>query len=293
MYRKRRTITIIAAIIIIAVVAIITTIVYGVKKIHTLEDENGELQQRIIDSETIYDVYYQVINPVKAGNSIVSTDVAAVEVPAGYMPENVITDASELDGMMYLLDLEAGTILTTDMITGEVLTDDMRELDIVFDELPIGIEVGDIIDVRISFPLGQDYIALAHKTIREINGNVVKMYVNEEELFTYESMKIDKALYENTRIYGIRYIAAGVQHSAATFYPVTVEVLKTMILNPNIDTQNYSKTLDDRKTLETQLLSEYVQKNDDVSSKSDIDDKFNEAKENYDELKRQAEEEEY
>ena len=207
--------------------------------------------------------------------------------------ENSVYAPEEVEGLYYLLDLKAGTILTTDMFIEYVLEDDMRFMDVVFDEIPIGLEPGDYIDVRVSFPLGQDYIAMTHKRVAEINDYAVKLIVNQEDFYRYESMKTDLATYKSTKVYGAQYVSAGTQAAATTYYPVNIEVLRTMILDPNIETGDYSSTLALRQQLEEQLNnSDKVDiANTVTSGKQSISQKFAQATQAYEKLQIEKEKE--
>jgi hypothetical protein len=130
----------------------------------------------------------------------------------------------------------------------------MRELDVIVGEIPIGLEEGDYVDIRISFPLGQDYIAMTHKRVLAINESALKLVVNEQDFYTYESLKTDLSLYSSTKTYAVKYLEAGIQASAKDYYPMNLEGIETMILDPNMDTSDYADVLASREQLELQLL---------------------------------------
>jgi len=76
---------------------------------------------------------------------------------------------------------------------------------------------------------------------------------------------------------------------AQQYYPVNLDVLKTMLLDPNIDTSDYSDVLKLREQLEKQLnTSDKVTINDTVTNgKQTLAQKFKKAKEDYDALQAQ------
>lgn len=238
-------------------------------------------------------IIYRLSSEVKAGNTCNDYELEAIEVLEDVCTDTNIYDKESIKGKYYLLDLKAGTVLTSDMFIDYDLTDDMRYMDVVFDEIPIGLEIGDYIDVRISFPLGQDYIALSHKQVAKINASVVKLIVNQEDFYRYESMKTDLATYKSTKIYGAQYIAAGVQLAARIYYPVNLEVLLTMIKDPNMETEDYSNIIVLREQLEKQLMnSDKVDIAKTVTSgKQNISQKFSKALESYEKLQREKEKE--
>lgn len=242
---------------------------------------------RIGEMETVY----RLVTNVKAGNKCNDYELEIVNVPTDLYTENIISDSELILGQYYKLDLAAGTILTKEMFTQYDLTDDLRYMDVVFDEIPIGLEAGDFIDVRISFPLGQDYIALPYKQVAEINGSTVKLIVGQKDFYVYESMKTDIATFKSTKIYGAQYVEGGIQKAAKAYYPVNLEVLLTMVKDPNINTGDYGDTLALREQLEEQLFnSERIDIASTVTSgRQSINQKFTKAKEDYEKLQMKKE----
>lgn len=252
--------------------------------------EIASLQEEAANIEELV-VVYRLTADVKSGNECYDYELEPIEVPISAVLESNIISDTDIIGKHYKVDLKQGTWVVKELFEEFILKNDMRKMDVVFDEIPIGLETGDYIDVRISFPLGQDYIALSHKRVDEINGSTVKLIVEQRDFYMYESMKTDIATYQSTKIYGAQYIEAGIQEAATTYYPVNLEVLKTMLLDPNMSTGDYGKVLELRKQLEEQLgSSERVEVSDTVTSgRRAISEKFAEAENQY--LKLQQEKE--
>ncbi len=195
-----------------------------------------------------------IFNGFMDGQRIVSEDcLTYIEIPADVITEHMITDMSDVVGKITKIDLLPGAIFETTMLIDYDLKEDERELDVVLDEMPIGLVPGDYVDLRISFPLGQDYVVMVKKQVVAINSNTVKLIVNEEDVHHYESAKADKALYQATKLYTTKYVEFGLQPAASSYYPVTNEVLKTLILDPNINTDDWKNNLESRYQLEFQL----------------------------------------
>lgn len=283
---------------IIAIVVVLITLILGslvVYKIFQdrLNDKDAkitELQNRV-DEIGEFTGAYRLMTNVKAGNECNDYDLEFIEVPVNDFSENMIVDEKMITGRYYKLDMAPGTILTTDMFVDYELTDDMRYMDVVFDEIPIGLEAGDYIDVRISFPLGQDYIAITHKRVAEINGSTVKLIVSQKDFYYYESMKTDIATFESTKIYGAQYVEAGIQEAAVTYYPVRLEVMLTLLKDPNIDTADFSNVMTIRQQLEEQLYnSASVDIADKVTQgRKSISERFESAREEYTKIQQQKE----
>lgn len=252
------------------------------------EAEINKLQQQLDDIGELVTVY-QLNTNAKSGTQMQDFQFSMVQIPEYSVPANAITSLPDIEGFYYKISLAGGTIVTSDMLMQQKLTDDERTLDVVLDEIPIGIEIGDYVDIRIAFPLGQDYIAMTHKEVVEINGSTLKLIVSQQDFYSYQSMQTDEALFSSTKAYGSTYIEGGIQTAAQQYYPVSLDVLKTMLLDPNIDTSDYSDVLKRREQLEKQLLSsEKVTINDTVTNgKQSLADKFKQAKDDYDALQAQ------
>lgn len=296
--RKKRVFIVLAVILLIALTAGAAAMFLYYRHLSgqmegRLEDawlEADGLRQQLETYETGLTSVWKLVNDVKGGTPVMDYDLELTSVPQESVPENAIQDVELLADKLYKTDLAANTCLTEDMILEEEVGIDHRELDVVMTEIPIGLEAGDYIDVRITFPLGQDCIAMTRKRVIAIYENVVKLIVNEEDIYAYESMKTDYGHYRAVRIYGIKYVEAGLQPAAASYYPVNLEIMKTMILDPNMETGDFADTLAFRKQLEEQNLNELVDEMSKIANnKERLDSMFKEAEREYELIQREKE----
>ncbi len=259
-------------------------------KLAEKDDEIASLENELaLYADTV--PVYRLAQDVKGGNACVDTDFELVDFPAKLFANTMLTNLDDIKDFQYKIDYPAGTIVLSEMYTDYSITDSMRYMDVVLDELPIGLEPGDYIDLRIAFPLGQDFIALSQKRVAEINGSTVKLIVDEKDFYYYESCKTDMATFKSTRLYGAEYVEAGIQNPATTYYPVNLEILHTMLLDPNIDTGDYSSILKSREQLENQLYeSERVDKSTTVTAgRESISQMYKQAEEKYARMQQEKE----
>lgn len=234
---------------------------------------------------------------IKSGAVITEDMISFVEIPEEVVTEEMINDPELLIGKLSKINMSSGTIFTSSLIMDRELQKDERELDIVFTEIPIGLEPGDYIDVRISFPLGQDYIGMTKKRVVGIYDNVLKLIVSENDIYTYESMKTDMSVYSATKLYSTRYVEAGIQDAAQNYYPVSNDVLKVELQDPNIDTSTWKTNMDSRLELELSMTDDKeneawpgnkVEKSNRITSnKNALVKQFESAKQNYERLQEQ------
>ena len=101
------------------------------------------------------------------------------------------------------------------------------------------LQVGDFVDVRISFADGGDFVLLSKKEIQAIEPlgdegtNSLWFIVSEEELLRLSSAVVDVYLNEGCTIYAIEYVSKN-QKEAVVNYVVSDLVKQLMEENPNI-----------------------------------------------------------
>lgn len=251
----------------------------------------NSLNQEVEDLQNNMEEVYVTSKDVKSGSTVELDSVTTTLLPSDSIPENVVTTEEDLTDKIYKIGLKAGSYITTDMISDYKIHKNMRELDVVMDEIPVGLEEGDYVDIRISFPLGQDYIAMSHKKVLSITGNTVKLIVIEHDFYRYESMKTDLATYQSTKIYAVKYVEAGLQPNGKVYYPPTLEIIKQSILDPNMNSKDFMTMINSRELLENQLAaSKKVDKNQTVTeTRNEIKNTFNNAREEYRELEAEKE----
>lgn len=193
---------------------------------------------------------YKVRADVNSGKKIEETDLEGVEIPAS-ISNNMITNPNDVVGNVYKVNVTGSTILSRDMVSDVVIEDDMRYLDVVTHYNPIGIEPDSYVDIRISMPMGEDYIAMSHKKVEQINSGIMKLVVTEEDIMTYNSMLVDALLYPGTQIYSVEYVEGGVQPEAETFYPMSKQSIAIAQKNPNLMSAIKEDILTRRDILET------------------------------------------
>lgn len=222
---------------------------------------------------------YKVVADVKTGKKIEDTDITEIQVPAS-MATNLITDRSKIVGKNYRLNLTAGTAISTELVADEKITDDMRLFDVVLHNMPVGLKVGSYIDIRISLPLGEDFIAIPHKKVVDIIGGTVKLAINESDIHIYNSMLVDSLLYPSTQIYATEYLEGGIQTAADSYYPMSKNILAVAQRDPNLLSAIKSDILKRRSHLDNSLSS--VKK--DKATQESVDSVLQRGKEQYQEV---------
>lgn len=125
-------------------------------------------------------------------------------------------------------------------VVEEELEDDIRMHNFPYIELTDKLEVGDYVDIRISFGNGYDYVLLAKKKVLDCSlvnensaGSSLWLDVNEEEILRMSGAVVDASIYEGSKIYAIKY-KNDKQTQAIVNYPVSAAIEALIENDPNI-----------------------------------------------------------
>lgn len=142
----------------------------------------------------------------------------------------------EMLGGVAVVDIPAEQPVMANMVKPLVITQDTREYEISAASLMVDQRTNDVVDVRILFPNGEDYLVLAKKKINNLSlsGSTFWTYMNEDEIMRFSSAMIDAFQTTGTRIYTVRYAADSLQDEAVPNYLVRPETLDLLRTDPNL-----------------------------------------------------------
>lgn len=140
------------------------------------------------------------------------------------------------------IDIPKGTIITEKMLTlkSEAATDSnnmnstYRIVEYSMIMLPTELQKGDTIDIRISYPNGQDFVVVAKKVVEKTDSTSIWLKLKEDELLKMNSAIIESYSVEGAKLYAVNYTQPGIQAAANANYPVSDEVYKLLVQDPNI-----------------------------------------------------------
>ncbi|QDY82862.1 flagellar biosynthesis protein FlgA [Paenibacillus polymyxa] len=199
---------------------------------------------------------WAVVRDISPGEQITSKDLKGIKVPGSQAPSNLLANRSEVSGTTAKIELKKESVLTTAMITADEPTPkDLRNRELKVVVLPSSLKSGDEVDIRIQFPTGQDYILLSKKKIFRLEGSIVWVTMNEQEILSLSSAIVDAYLHKAS-IYALTYVEPQFQPKAIPTYPPNAQVLALMNSDPNlirVAEQKLSKQL--RDSLENAISS--------------------------------------
>jgi len=171
---------------------------------------------------------------LSAGTRISEQQIEAREIELSQLPTNMISSKEKIIGKISKIALSANTVLIPSMFyEGQATPNDLRNEQFAQIQLPLNLRDQDVIDVRIQFPTGQDYIVLSKKRVKHVTANTISMQLTEQEILMMSSAMVD-ALVHHGSIYGLTYVDPGMQSGAIVNYPSNADVLELIESNPNI-----------------------------------------------------------
>lgn len=175
--------------------------------------------------------------------------VAKTEIPRGEQIninntsyEEVFSDmqgvyiTEEDMGKISVVDIQPGSHIMSNMITPEKLDNTLREEE--FNQLYLNSNLmdNDYVDIRITYPNGENYIVLAKKAIKNINlqESDCFLWLTEEEIVTIQAAIVDAYKHTGSKIYTTKYIEPTIQDASIVTYTPPQEIIDLINRDPNI-----------------------------------------------------------
>ena len=146
---------------------------------------------------------------VLQGQTITQDMITSVTMHKSMVPSNI---AQNFVGQIAKYNLSANSTITGDMLSDDIISYDIRRQEINTVLLPSDlISEGEIIDIRVNFPNGTDYIVLIAKEVKAINGTTIWLDLTEFETQLLNSAVVDSYLNEGTKLYATKYVDPAMQ----------------------------------------------------------------------------------
>ncbi len=224
-------------------------------------DKYSKLDAEIVaNTQTVY----VATRDIERGEKILDSSSTANPDEVNVELQNIYTS---LDSSYYLTSEDLGKparldimfdvpVLTSMVLDSEDLSKDLREVEISVAELMTSQADNDVVDLRISFADGSDYLLISKKQVNNLvlGTSVWTTTLTEDEIITLTCATIDAYLNQGTRIYSTRYVESNVQEDGIANYPVSAVAMDLITTDPNI-TKKATETmnLQARLSLEERL----------------------------------------
>ena len=161
-----------------------------------------------------------------------------------YITKNNDKEYLELNSVPLVakITMKKNTVVTTECLSkgDNIVQDDVRKQEYNMIVLPTDLTTGDYIDVRVMFPNGQDYIAIAKKEVEipVIDGaestDTIWLKLSEDEILHMSCAIVDSAQVKGAKIYATKYTEAGMQNAAIPTYPINESTSQLLQRDPNV-----------------------------------------------------------
>ena len=161
-----------------------------------------------------------------------------------YITKNNDKEYLELDSVPLVakVTMKKNTVVTTELLNkgDNIVQDDVRKQEYNMLVLPTDLTTGDYIDIRVMFPNGQDYIAVAKKEVEipAIDGvestDTIWINLSEDEILHMSCAIVDSAQVKGAKIYATKYTEAGMQNAATPTYPINESTSQLLQSDPNV-----------------------------------------------------------
>lgn len=191
---------------------------------------------------------------VEAGEKLTKDHLKTIEIAETDAPANMIQNIDDLVGKIVKIEVGQNTPIISSMVFEEAPTPiDLRLHEYNVMILPTKLQIGQFVDVRITFPTGEDFVVLSKKKVLDMSGTTVWYNINESELLVMSSAIVDAYLH-GAKLYAITYVDPFLQDKATPNYPVNLKVIDLIESDPNV-LEKASGTLRSvaRKALENNL----------------------------------------
>lgn len=274
--RKNHGKTILKIILFIIVIATIAVLafVYKKKSDEKHQEQLNALQYEIDSSKQII---YVALADIKAGE-LLELDVNVTEQQVLSGLDSYMYISEDDLGRQALVDIEEGLPIMVNMVSGIEITNDTRVYDTDTVVMMADQSDYDVVDVRVMFPDGQDFLVLTKKTIDGVNLETARfnMMLNEEEILRFKCALVDAYMVSGTKLYTVRYIEPSIQEAGIPNYPVRNTTLTLIKEDPNVATYaELTLSAIARQTLEGKLEKLSSAQLDAVASGNNVTDNAN------------------
>ena len=242
-------------IVVIVLLALIICSFFEYSKIQDLKAANIMYQTELSNNQQTVYVATDLIN---AGDIVTDTgenaNVEKQTVYTGLESYNYITE-SEMNTRAKV-DIAAGVPVMYNMVTDVVVDNDTRDYEISVANLTTDQKENDVVDIRVIFPNGEDYVILSKKQITNLilENCVFTSQLNEEEILRFASAIVDAYMTTGARIYTTRYVEENIQETSTPNYPVRETTIALINSDPNVVTKaTETLNLEARLSLEQRL----------------------------------------
>ncbi len=241
--RKNTRLIMIIAIVVLGLAVLIMP-VYGLYRFRVIEQQHDVEIQQMQDQLDEWQQKVDQVEQMKTSVYIPRKDISTFSIIKEDMLKKIEIYTS-IPQEFYLSENDFGKMTTITLLKDlpvmiDVLIDERIDSDIREDEfnmflLPSNLKANEMVDVRITFPNGEDYVVLTKKKVcgLSLKKNTIWIWLNEKEIHRISSAIIDAYMNPGTKLYVLKYVQPETQDAINPTYIVNEHVMEVMRTSPN------------------------------------------------------------
>lgn len=268
---KLKTLMTILIVVLLVLVVAIAVIFMGKSTLDNYKSQNAQ-QQAVIEENQ--QVVYVASRDIKHNEAIQEgVNVMKQQIFTGLEASNYL-NAQQL-GSIALVDIPVQQPIMTSMVTANKISTDERQYEVSVCNLMVNQADYDVVDIRIMFPNGEDYLVIPKKTITGLNleSSIFDIQMTEDEIDRMSSAIVDAFTTTGAKLYVTKYVESSIQDAATPNYLVKPSVIDLINSDPNIISKAESTlNLAARESLDSRLGTLTKEQLEAVAKGHDIED---------------------
>lgn len=204
---------------------------------------DGEMATQQVSFESQISELNSEINSVKKTALVPTEDIKwGAEIKEDMVEEkSIYSDLGEDSymtadqiGSIAKIDLPAGMPIYADSVAEET-HDGTREIEVNYVNLNTNLVDNDVVDIRVKFPNGEDYVVCSKQVLRNLNLASANLFlwVTEDEILCLNSAVVDANI-NGGKLYVTHYVEPALQTESVANYQPNIDVLNLIAQDPNI-----------------------------------------------------------
>ena len=204
---------------------------------------DGEMATQQVSFESQISELNSEINSVKKTALVPTEDIKwGAEIKEDMVEEkSIYSDLGEDSymtadqiGSIAKIDLPAGMPIYADSVAEET-HEGTREIEVNYVNLNTNLVDNDVVDIRVKFPNGEDYVVCSKQVLRNLNLASANLFlwVTEDEILCLDSAVVDANI-NGGKLYVTHYVEPALQTESVANYQPNIDVLNLIAQDPNI-----------------------------------------------------------
>ena len=177
---------------------------------------------------------FRVIEPTRQGSTFNSMNVELVPIPQSLHNDSFVSDPALLTNAVWRIGLNAGGIITYDMLSFETIFPTDRFHLIEVGAFSPRLMPGDFVDIRMTTPDAMSFVIFPKIRILNVFPTGLEVVLSETEYMILQGLLIDMALNPGSALRAYAYIDSALQPALYATYIPPQEIISFMNLNMNM-----------------------------------------------------------